>query len=92
LGRQLLRAFNRPPRCEDNYPPRRYPVERWTILVRALAPLLLDLMLVPATQRARVARQCRLVLQREGPDPNRRRLLLVDRAQAGVLQADLAAA
>lgn len=57
------------------------PAERWSILFRAVAPLVLDLLVGPASERPYIERRLRRVLLVEGPDPNRR-LALPDRARA----------
>jgi hypothetical protein len=87
----LHRVLNAPSRGNTSTT-RRRPMERWTTLLRTVAPLLLELLLGPSGRRVPTERRLAAVLTREAPDPNRRRLLLLDRAQAGVLQVDLAAA
>jgi len=52
-----------------------------------VSPLLLELLLSPAAHAIRVEHRLRLILAHETPDPNRSRLLLVKRAQAGMLAA-----
>ncbi|HSQ65332.1 MAG TPA: IS4 family transposase [Polyangiaceae bacterium] len=79
LGRSLHGHLTRNPTCPD----RRFPPERWTSLLRVLAPMLLELLLGPPDRRVAITRRLLRVLRHEGPDPNRRRLLLPDRAQAG---------
>ena len=91
MGRHLHRVLNAPSRGNTSTT-RRRPMERWTTLLRTVAPLLLELLLGPSGRRVPTERRLAAVLTREAPDPNRRRLLLLDRAQAGVLQVDLAAA
>ena len=91
MGRHLHRVLNAPSRGNTSTT-RRRPMERWTTLLRTVAPLLLELLLGPSGRRVPIERRLAAVLTREAPDPNRRRLLLLDRAQAGVLQVDLAAA
>ena len=58
------------------------PAERSSILFRAVAPLLLDLLVGAAPLRAGLERRLRRVLRVEAPDPNRQRLSLPDRARA----------
>jgi hypothetical protein len=91
MGRHLHRVLSAPSRS-DTSPTRRRPMERWTTLLRTVAPLLLELLLGPSERRVPIERRLAAVLKREAPDPNRHRLLLLDRAQAGILQVDLAAA
>ena len=91
IGRKLLRVLQmrQNPRATTMQP---YPKERWTIVLRALAPQLLTLLLGPTQARASLERRLWIVLQREAPDPNRNRRLLLERAQSGVLKSHLAAA
>jgi len=58
------------------------PAERWSIIFRSLAPLVLDLLVSPPAQRHDLDRRLLRVLRFEAPDPNRRRLALPDRARA----------
>jgi len=58
------------------------PAERWSILFRSVAPLLLDLLIGMPTHRPHLERRLRRVLYFEAPDPNRQRLALPDRARA----------
>ncbi len=58
------------------------PAERWTILFRSVAPLLLDLLVVPPARRSDLERRLRRVLRFEARDPNRHRLSLPDHARA----------
>ena len=69
-----------------------FPSERWTIVMRSVAPQLWALLLGPPRARVTLESRLWLVLQREAPDPNRSRMLLLERAQSGLLQHDLAAA
>jgi IS4 transposase len=62
---------------------RRLPPERWSAVLRAVAPLVLELLLGAHDRRADIGRRLLRVLRREAPDPNRRRPLLPERAQAG---------
>lgn len=71
---------------------RRFPSDRWTSVFRALAPLLLELLLASRERRREIERRLHRTLEYEAPDPNRKRMLLVQRAQAGLLPSDLAAA
>ena len=91
IGRKLLRAVQARLRSKDN-PATAFPPERWTIVMRSVAPQLLALLLAPPHGRVALERRLWIVLQREAPDPNRSRMLLLERAQSGVLQHDLAAA
>jgi putative transposase len=91
IGRKLLRMYKLKPRPR-NEAVRSYPTERWTTVLRSLMPQLLALMLGPIRARAQLERLLEIVLRREAPDPNRSRMLLLERAQSGVLQHDLAAA
>lgn len=71
FGRKLLRALQVQQHSKD-IPVPTFPSERWTIVMRSVALLLLALLLGPP--RARLALESRLwiVLQREAPDPNRK--------------------
>jgi len=91
IGRTLLRALQARLRSRGN-PAATFPPERWTIVMRSVAPQLLALLLAPPHARVALERRLWIVLQREGPDPNRSRMLLLERAQSGVLQHDIAAA
>jgi hypothetical protein len=71
---------------------RAFPLERWAIVVRSVAPQLLALLLGPLHARLALERRLWIVLQHEAQDPNRNRMLLLERAQSGVLQHDLVAA
>jgi putative transposase len=62
-----------------------FPIERWTILMRQCAQELLALLLASANLRRVMGARLLLLLRAEGPDPNRRRLSLVQRAQQGTL-------
>jgi len=75
-----------------NEPMRVFPLERWAIVMRSVAPQLLALLLGPLHARLALERRLWIVLQREAPDPNRNRMLLLERAQSGVLQHDLVVA
>ena len=76
LGRSLHTKLT----TDLTWPARRSPPERWTSLLRALAPMLLELLLGARDRRLAMERRLLGVLRREAPDPNRRRLLLPDRA------------
>ncbi len=91
FGRQLLRAMQMRQHSKDKPAPT-FPSERWTIVMRSVAPQLLALLLGPPHVRLALESRLWIVLQREAPDPNRSRMLLLERAQSGVLQHDLAAA
>jgi IS4 transposase len=85
LGRQLHRAL------QDHWArtspaSRTSPTERFSAVLRALTPLVLDLLLVPPQRRHSLERRIRRMLDREAPDPNRKRMLLRQRAQLGVLR------
>ena len=58
------------------------PAERWSIIFRSLAPLVLDLLVSRPAQQHDLDRRLLRVLRFEGPDPNRRRRSLPDRARA----------
>jgi hypothetical protein len=62
----------------------RSPVHRWTVLLRSVAPLLLELLLAAPDRRGSLKRRLAAVLRSEAPDPNRRRMLLLERAEAGL--------
>ena len=79
-------------RLRKDKPAPTFPSERWTIVMRSLAPQLLALLLGPPRARSILESRLWIVLQREAPDPNRSRMLLLERAQSGVLQHDLVAA
>jgi hypothetical protein len=91
IGRRLLRVLQMR-HHSTNEPMRVFPLERWTIVIRSVAPQLLALLLGPPNARLALERRLWIVLQREAPDPNRNRMLLLERAQSGVLQHDLVAA
>jgi putative transposase len=59
-----------------------FPAERWSIVFRSVAPLLLDLLVGAPTSRYHLDRRLRRVLHAEAPDPNRQRLSLPERARA----------
>lgn len=59
-----------------------FPAERWSILFRSVAPLLLDLLVGAPAYRHHLERRLRRVLHFEAPDPNRQRLSLPDRARS----------
>lgn len=61
--------------------PAHLPAERWTILMRLSAPLLLELLLVAPSRRPLLARRLAAMLRHEAPDPNRPRLSLPERAR-----------
>ena len=65
----------------------RCPNERWTAIFRALAPLLLELLLASPRRRAGLERRLRTTLDYEAPDPNRKRIHLVQRARDCLLTA-----
>ncbi len=52
----------------------RIPAERWSIIFRSVAPLLLDLLIGAPLHRRHLERRLRRVLRFEAPDPNRKRL------------------
>ena len=58
------------------------PAERFSILFRSVAPLLLELLLASPAHRRDLEHRLRRVLPFEGTDPNRQRLSLPDRARA----------
>ena len=62
-----------------------FPVERWTVVIRQVAPTLLQLLLAPP--KARWSLGCRILalLRHEGADPNFGRLHLKAPAQLGIL-------
>ena len=62
-----------------------FPIERWTVVIRHVAPALLQLLLAPPTQRWSLGCRILALLRREGADPNFGRLHLRARAQLGVL-------
>ena len=70
----------------------RCPNERWTAIFRALAPLLLELLLASPRRRAGLERRLRTTLDYEAPDPNRKRIHLVQRARDCLLPATPTAA
>jgi len=82
LGRRLHHALCRH-RSEEHCVST--PPERWTGLIRSVAALILQLLLAPATVRAHLEKRLRSLLLYEAPDPNRHRLLLVNRALLGVV-------
>jgi len=91
FGRKLLRALQiRHPSTSESV--RAFPSERCAIVMRSVAPQLLALILGPPHARLDLESRLWIILQREAPDPNRNRMLLLERAQSGVLQHDLAAA
>jgi hypothetical protein len=91
IGRRLLRALQMR-HHSTNEPMRVFPLERWAIVMRSVAPQLLALLLGPPHARLAPDRRLWTVLQNEAPDPNRNRMLLLERAQSGVLRHDLVAA
>lgn len=58
------------------------PAERWSIIFRSAAPLLLELLVGHPAYRRDLERRLRRLLPFEAPDPNRWRLSLPDRARA----------
>jgi IS4 transposase len=66
-------------------PMRRPPTERFSCIIRTLAPVLLELLLGPRRFRPHLERALTITLRREAPDPNRKRLLLRERSAAGVM-------
>lgn len=70
----------------------RCPAERWTAIFRALAPLLLELLLASPRRRVELERRLRTTLESEAPDPNRKRVRLVQRARDCLLPLKLTAA
>ena len=91
LGRQLHRALQ-DRWARTSSAARTRPMERFTAVMHALMPLLLDLLLAPPQHRNALERRLRLTLDREAPDPNRKRILLTQRAQLGILGPRSAAA
>ena len=69
-----------------------FPVERWTSVFRSATASLLDLLLATGRRRMALGRRVSRLLLWEARDPNRKRVLLLGRAQAGILQAELASA
>jgi putative transposase len=67
--------------------PQRYPLERWSVIVRQLAADLLHLLLPQRRRRHDLDGTLAALLRHEGADPNRHRLLLTARAQAGIMSA-----
>jgi putative transposase len=88
LGRNVHRVITRHHRDALSV---RFPKDRWASVFRSLAPLLLELLLAPPERRPNLERRVRITLEHEAPDPNRNRLLLVHRAQLGLLHAQRAA-
>lgn len=62
-----------------------FPIERWTVVIRHVAHVLLELLLAPPASRWPLGRRILTVLRHEGPDPNFGRLHLKARAQLGLL-------
>lgn len=83
LGRDLERVLTS---SQSPSPIRRCTTERWTTVLRAVAPMLLALLVGPPDYRSYLERLILQTLRREAPDPNRKRLSLRDRAAAGVLR------
>lgn len=91
LGRKLHRVLHA--RWQrTSLASRTIPTERWTTVLRALTPVLLELLLAPPRRRRSLERRLHRLIEREAPDPNRSRLLLTQRAQSGILRASLLAA
>jgi hypothetical protein len=88
LGRTLHRVLQARWR-RTSLAPRTTPTERWTAVLRALTPLLLELLLAAPPRRRSLERRLRRLFEREAPDPNRSRLLLTQRAQRGILRTPL---
>ena len=84
FGRKLLAAF-RPD--SKRHVCRVLPPERWSTLLRAIMPGLLELLLGPPSLRRFLERRLAVVLAREAPDPNRKRRLLPQRLDNGLLRA-----
>ena len=83
IGRKLLRAVNR-----GMVDVRRVlPPERWSALLRSAMPVLLEVLVGPPAARRALLRRLDAILGYEGSDPNRKRLLLPQRAEAGLIRA-----
>lgn len=89
LGRRLLEIHRS---LHDRRRRRVLPAERWSTIVRSIMPALLDIAVGPPRLRRALERRLALFLGHEAPDPNRRRLLLRQRGEAGVLRYGRAAA
>ena len=83
FGRNLERVLTS---SQNQQPIRMCTTERWTTVLRALAPMLLSLLVGPRDHRSYLERRILLTLRWEAPDPNRKRLSLRERAAAGVLR------
>jgi IS4 transposase len=67
----------------------RFTFDRWAVVLSAFARDVLDILLGPPQLRILLARRLKRVLLHEATDPNLWRLPLPERAQLGVLQAQL---
>jgi putative transposase len=81
IGRKLHRALQ----CRSKGLVDRFPLERWSSILRQVANDLLHILLAPTAQRHTLSRRLALLLRSDGKDPNRHRLLFKARAQLGVL-------
>jgi hypothetical protein len=84
LALALGRSVHRTLVANRRHSQRILPPERWSAVLRSVAPLFLELLLGAHDRRVAIERRLLRVLRREAPDPNRRRLLLPARAQAGI--------
>jgi len=83
----LGRALHRLLRCAARGIREPFPLERWSIVFAQLAPAVLGPLLAGPLHRCSADRALRALLLHEAADPNRSRLLLRGRAQAGILAA-----
>ena len=60
------------------------PEQRWAALFAAVAPAMLDILMLPPRASKVLARRLESMLLHEAPDPNRSRRLLIERVEAGV--------
>ena len=84
LGRKLLAVLGAKQPVRQR---RELPKERWSALMRAAMPALLDLILSPPRMRQWLERRLATLFAREAPDPNRNRMLLPRRAEFGLVNA-----